>query len=306
MSQRLPPLNALRTFMYVARHLSFSRAAEELHVTPAAVTHQIRNLEAYLGVKLFHRSRRRVLLTEHAQACLPDLREGFDHLALGMQKLGRHKCRATVTVTVAPSFASKWLVPRLDQFNALHPEVDVRVAATAALADLHGGQADLAIRFGPGNYPEIEQTKLLPESLAPMCAPDLKQGRHTITDAMDLRHFRLIHDASMPSPYPWPDWHVWLDTAGVQGVDPGKGPRFSLAELALQAAIKGLGVVLGRTTLATDDLAEGLLVQPFDLSLRLDFAYFILLPEGAQPRPEVLVFRDWLLSQAGSEPRGAH
>lgn len=298
MPRQLPPFSALRTFLVVASHLNFSKAAEELHVTPAAVTHQIKALEEYVGVQLLSRTKRRVMLTEAGEACLPDLREGFDLLTAAMSKVHREKKRRVLTVSVAPAFASKWLIPRLDNFAATNPGIDVRVSATTRLVDLSDEKTDLAIRFGQGRHERVHVERLLSESMAPMCAPDLLDCEHPICAPNDLRHHRLIHDISVPAANSRPNWKIWLDLAGVRGIDPFRGLRCTLADLALQAAINGSGVVLGRVTLARDDIEAGRLVLPFNLSVPTDYGYFILIPKSKIRQQNVIMFRDWLLSIA--------
>jgi LysR family glycine cleavage system transcriptional activator len=303
MPRRLPPLNALRTFLAVAGHLNFTKAAHELNVTPAAVTHQVKALEEYLGVRLLSRTRRRVLLTEAGEQCLPDLREGFNLIGAAMNKADAGRMPGMLTVSVAPAFASKWLIPRLDSFTAAHPDIDVRVSATTSLVDLHDGHTDLAIRFGKGQADGVYVERLLDEHMAPMCAPELLKGAHPIRAPGDLRHHQLIHDISVPAATSRPTWKTWFDLAGVSGGNPLRGLRCSLADLALQAAVNGAGVVLGRVTLARDDIDAGRLVQPFALSIPTDYSYFILIAKPKLRHPAVILFRDWLLAQARKEPQ---
>lgn len=298
MPRQLPPLNALRAFLAVANHLNFSRAAAELNVTPAAVSHQVKGLEEYVGTRLLNRTKRRVLLTEAGDACLPELREAFGLLSSAMSKVHPEKKGRMVTVSVAPAFASKWLMPRLESFTAAHPEIDVRVAATASLADLDDGNTDIAIRFGRGDVEGVHVERLFSESMAPMCAPELLKGEHRIRAPADLRRHQLIHDVSVPAASARPTWKTWFDLAGVAGEDPSRGLRFTLADLALQAAINGAGVVLGRVTLARDDIATGRLALPFKLAIPMDYGYFVLTAQMKMKHPGVALFRDWLLANA--------
>lgn len=291
-------LNALRAFEAAARHLSFTKAAGELGVTPAAVSHQIRQLEDYLGIPLFRRKTRAVLLTEAGQACLPTLREGFDRLAEAVSILQAVDRAGILNVSVAPSFAGKWLLPRIEGFTARHPEIDVRIAANVALADFRADQVDVAIRFGGGAYPGLATDKLFSESVTPMCSPALLVGDRTLRSPADLKHHTLVHDDSAYVIGPTPDWRMWLKLFGVVDVDAGRGLRFSHAEHALQAAIDGLGVVLGRRSLAGADLAAGRLVRPFALSLPIEFAYYLVRPAWGDERPKVAAFRDWILAEA--------
>ncbi len=305
MRRRLPSLNALRAFEAAARHLSFKRAAEELHVTPAAISHQIKALEEELGQPLFRRLNRLLLLTDAGQLLLPGASEGFDRLAEAVCRLGQTRTLSTLVVSVAPSFASKWLVPRLERFAAAHPEIDVRVSASITPVDLHRDPVDIAIRFGFGRYPGLEVTKLFDEAVAPLCAPHLISGDPPLRRLEDLRHHTLLHDdsAEFHGVGTRPDWRMWLKAAGVDGVDTTRGPHFSFADHAIQAAIEGAGVALSQTALAQGDLEAGHLVMPFALSLPIDPAYYILTTEGLLRRRPVGAFRDWVLAEVGRPTR---
>ncbi|MDQ2696696.1 MAG: transcriptional regulator GcvA [Pseudomonadota bacterium] len=310
MSQRLPPLNALRAFEAAARHLSFSRAADELHVTPAAVSHQIKGLEEYLGVQLFRRLNRALQLTEAAQAGLPRLREGFSCLGDAVERICAHDRVGILTVCVTPSFAAKWLVPRLHRFAALHADIDMRISASMSQVEVShvpgGGPEsfqrngiDVAIRFGRGRYPGFRVDKIFAVTVVPMCSPALLHGDQPLRAPDDLRHHTLLHD---DTPYEGrPGWEQWLKAAGVKGVDAGRGVHFNHTLLALEAAMDGQGVVLSLRNLAADDLARGRLVVPFDISLPLEYAYYLLCPETTAGQPKIVAFRDWLLAEAGAE-----
>ena len=287
--QQLPPLKALRAFVAVARALSFSRAAKELHVTPGAITHQIKVLEKYLGVELLSRDKRSVSLTQAGSACLPDLEAGFRSLTLGIERLNSHANR--LTISVAPSFASAWLMPRLEHFSRAHPDIDVRVLATSDLTDFRDGQTDIAIRFGLGNYEGVHVERLVSETMAPMCAPSL-HAKHPILHPADLRKHHLIHDISTSTVSP--DWNTWLQLAGVIDADAQRGSRFTLAQLALQSAINGYGVVLGRVTLARDYLNSGALMMPFNLQLPVNYAYYLVTPRLKHQRAEAIAFQNWI------------
>lgn len=320
MANRLPPLNALRAFEAAARHLSFMKAAEELHVTPAAISHQIKALEEYLDVQLFRRLNRKLELTDVAQACLPKLREGFDCLVEAIRRVRAHESIETLAVSVAPALASKWLIPRLHRFVTAHPDVDVRITASIRLIDVKkkGRSAsmeqlghlmedtDIAIRFGTGEYPGFRVDKLFSVSVIPMCSPQLLKGEHPLRQPEDLRHHTLIQDDTVYFDEAKPDWEKWLKAAGVKGVDATRGPHFSHAALALEAAADGLGVALGILKLAASDLAAGRLVIPFQLSLPLHFAYYVLCAGVACDRPDVAVFRNWLLEEAERDEAKQH
>ncbi len=313
-ARRLAPLNGLRAFEAAARHLSFALAAKELHVTPAAVSHQIKGLEEHLGARLFRRLPRGLELTKAALACLPRLREGFDRLAEAVEQVRSHEEAASLAVSAAPSFATRWLAPRLHRFVGAHPEFDVRITASTRLIDptkyaiaasdeqaqTTMDDADVAIRFGTGDYPGFRVDKLLSVAVVPMCSPRLLGGEHPLREPADLKHRDLIHDNVI-----YDDgrrlWDAWLEAAGVEGVDTSRGMRFNHAALALEAAADGLGVTLGMPTLAASDLAAGRLVSPFGPSLPLKFGYHIVCASESCERADVVAFREWLLAEAAKE-----
>lgn len=296
MRKPLPPLSSLRSFEAVARQLSFSKAAKELHVTPGAVSQQIRALEELLGAKLFDRTRRWVALTDIATRMLPDIQAGLDSLSRACSSKTAPVGERTLTISVAPSFASKWLLPRLPGFYDQHPDVDLRISATVGLADFKRDKVDLAIRLGHGHYPGLHAEPLFTEALTPLCSPELLKGKGRLKTPDDLRKHRLIHDTSIPGGGEHAAWDRWLDLAGAKHVSAHRGAKFTLAELAMQAAIDGVGVVLGRIVLAERDLAAGRLVRPFKTTLPLDVSYFLVSSGATATRPEILHFRNWLFS----------
>lgn len=299
MSTRLPPLNALRAFEAAGRHLSLTRAAEELHVTPAAVSHQIKTLEDYLGVKLFRRMNRALLLTDAGQACLPGLRKGFEHLAEAVDAARLQIAHRALTVSVAPSFGAKWLVPRLDHFYAEHPGMDVRVEASTRLVDPLREDIDLCIRFGQGNYPGLHVECLMADEVIPVCSPELLKGPKALHTPADLRHHTLLH-ADLPFKDGYPDWRMWLAAAGVKDFDAERGPRFTMASMAVQAAISGQGVALAGSVLVEDDISDGRLVNPFELRFPVKFAYYLVCPEANVKQPPIVAFSNWLKAEARS------
>ena len=306
MARDLPPLNALRAFEAAGRHLSLTRAAGELHVTPAAVSHQVRGLEGYLGVKLFRRVGNSLLLTDAGQACLPGLGEGFDRLAHAIDRLQEHDARGPLHLSVAPAFATKWLVPRLERFDAAYPEIDVRMSASLELVDFDRDGFDAAIRLGRGTYPGLEAHELFEEFVVPMCGSRLLDGPHSLRTPEDLRHHVLLHDDSLSFDRAAPDWPMWLKAAGVKDVDASRGPHFSHPDHAMQAAMDGAGVVLGWRELAAADLEAGRLTIPFDLTLPMALAFYFVCPRSAAERPKLVAFRDWLLEEARQLARPAH
>ncbi len=300
--RRLAHLNGLRAFEAAARQASFALAAEELAVTPAAVSLQIKRLEDYLGVRLFERLPRRVELTDAGHAMLPLLKEGFDLLAEALARAGSSGARRTLVVSLTPSVAAKWLMPRLERFTALHPEIEIRLDTTTRLVDFAREQVDLALRYGAGRWPGMTVTPLMSEDVFPVCSPKLRVGRRALRHPSDLAHCTLIHDASMPKASAFPQWSAWLEAAGVTGVDSRRGLHLNASMLAIQAAIEGQGVALGRSVLVADDLSSGRLVRPFARRTLLRFGYYIVHPvRSAQPKA-VAAFSAWLMQEAG---RGA-
>ncbi|MBI2292725.1 MAG: transcriptional regulator GcvA [Betaproteobacteria bacterium] len=315
MPGRLPPLNALKAFESAARHLSLKRAAQELNVTPAAISHQVKALEDYLGVKLFLRLNRALKLTATARAALPKLSEGFGSLAQAVAALRPQTDSGQVTVSVAPSFATRWLMPRLHHFFAVHPEIDVRVSARMRLVT-RGGQAnaaerttianwleesDLAILYGHGDYPDFRVDRLFALTVAPICSPQLIRGENPLREPQDLRHHTLLHDDTGMLYDGVAFWDVWLKAVGASDVDSSRGSHFSHAVLALEAAIDALGVVATFPVLAAAELAAGRLIMPFAFQAPLQSAYYLVCAEGAELRTSVAAFRDWLLAEASQQ-----
>ncbi|HEX4198286.1 MAG TPA: transcriptional regulator GcvA [Caulobacteraceae bacterium] len=297
--RRLPPLNALRAFEAAARHLNFSRAADELSVTPGAVSQQIQNLEDYVGVALFKRTPKGLLLTDPAQIALPALREAFDRLAEAASMLTAAVDGRRLTVTVPPSFASKWLLPRLGAFEALHPEVDVWVSAGMELTDFASGEVDLAIRYGAGRYPGLEVIRLMQETVIPVASPELLAGQ-PLEQLGDLANHVLLHDGSPDADESCPDWTMWLAARGVKGVDGARGPRFNQSSLVIEAAVGGRGVALAKRTLAQADLDAGRLVAPFQIATAVDFAYYLVHPKTKGRLPQVKAFITWITAEAAT------
>lgn len=294
-------LNALRAFEAAARHLSYVSAAEELHVTPAAVGQMVRGLEDILGLELFHRSQAgqsRLVLTEVGRAALPDLQTGFDRLSVAVERMKVGRSRAAVTVTVPPAFADKWLLARMERFRARYPDYDLRIDTSGRLADFTAERIDVGIRYGGGRWPGLEATFLIRDAFFPVCNPALLTGKHPLKSAADLKHHALIHDTSMASESAFPTWRAWLRNAGIADPDCDRGLQINDSAAVFQAAIAGNGVALGRTTLVARDLAEGRLVRPFGEALSCDFAYYIIHKEDNGAKPGVAAFKDWLLAEA--------
>ena len=297
-SRRLPPLNALRAFEAAARHLSFSTAAAELHVTPAAISHQIKALEDDLGIKLFRRLNREVQLTDAGLACLPGLRDGFERIAEAVGRAQRQDASGVLTVSTSPALAAKWLVPRIEKFRVGHPEIDVRVDASMHLVDFTRENVHIALRYGRGRYPGLNTELLLRVEVFPVCSPSLLRGAHPLRKPEDLRHHMLIHDETLANDPSCPDWTMWLRAAGVAGVDASRGVRFNQGALAIDAAIGGRGVALTRDVFAADDLNAGRLVRPFGAATPIDFAVYVVTPPALAGVAKVKAFRDWLFAEA--------
>ncbi|MBV8593123.1 MAG: transcriptional regulator GcvA, partial [Caulobacteraceae bacterium] len=297
--RRLPPLNSLRAFEAAARHLNFSRAADELSVTPGAVSQQIQNLEDYVGAALFKRTPRGLLLTDSAQTALPALREAFDRLAEAASLLTANLDGRRLTLTAAPSFAAKWLVPRLGRFETRFPQVDVWLSADMDLVDFGSGEVDLAIRYGSGPYVGLESIRLMGESVVPVMSPEVAAATPVHTPADLARHI-LLHDGSPDADDSCPDWAMWLAARGVKGFDASRGPRFNQSSLVIEAAVGGRGVALAKRALAQDDLDAGRLVAPMPLPTTVDFAYWVVHPKAKGRLPQVKAFVGWIAEEAAS------
>ncbi len=314
MATPLPPLNSLRAFEAAARHMSFRKAAEELHVTPAAVSHQLKALEEYLGVRLFRRANRRVELTPAARAAAPYLHEGFKLIVDGVERLRQAERLNVLTVSAAPSFAAKWLMPRLHKFVSRYPQIDVRLSARMRSArpaprglpvrrdinDVSLDDADVAIRFGDGNFPGMRVDRLLDLTVAPMVSPQVLDSGRPLDTPDDLRHYTLLHDDTGYFSSGRLNWDCWLQAAGAKRVDTARGVHFSHANLAIDAAIDGLGVVLSVTALAAADLALGRLVMPFELTVKADYNYYIVCDPADSERTAIQSFTGWLLDEASA------
>jgi LysR family transcriptional regulator, glycine cleavage system transcriptional activator len=290
--RKLPPMSTLRSFEAAARLLSFSRAADELLVTHGAVSRSIRSLEDYLGIKLFKRNIRAVVLTQAGANYFSVVRELLDRLSSATVTLMDQQSSGVVNVSTLDSFAAKWLVPRLFRFSQRHGDIDVRLATSEQLANFSSDGIDLVIRYGRGTYPGLTSELLVKEELTPVCSPKLMQGEHPPRTLADLRHHTLIHDE-----FPI-DWVSWLRFAGAPEIDARRGIRFQSSVHAVQAAVQGDGIVLGRSALVADDLKAGRLVQPFALTQPTDLAYYVVYPPQSIARPKVKAFRDWLIDEA--------
>ncbi len=297
--RRLPPLAGLRAFEAAARLLSFKRAAEELHVTPTAISHQVRQLEQAIGARLFERRTRQVFLTPEGQVLLPVLRDGFDAFARTLEGLTRTQRRSTVTLSATPAFTAKWLVPRIAAFRKARPDIDLTLLATLEVVDVKTGVADLALRYGRGPYPDLIAERLTIDRFAPVASPRLR-----LKKATDLRSATLLHSDWRRSDPRNPTWRHWLTIAGIEGVDARAGVRFSDETHAIQAAVAGTGVALHSLLLVAEELATGTLVVPFGPEIE-GFALHLVHGKDRPVTEPIAAVKDWLRAQFADAPTSA-
>jgi len=297
MLRRLPALNALKAFEAAARHESFTRAAEELCVTQGAVSHQVKALEAELGIKLFNRERQRLIITEAGRDYLTVLRDAFDRIAVGTERLVQRQTSGVLTVSTSPDFAAKWLVNRLGRFAEAHPGIDLRISATLHHIDFAREDVDLAVRHGDGSWAGLDVARLSTEQLFAVCSPKLLRGRQRISKPADVLKFPLLHLDDRK------DWARWLEAAGVANAELAHGPVLNRASMIIDAAVDGQGIALARTTLAAWDLINGRLVRPLAETLRLSKTYWIVCPKATAALPKIKTFREWLLAEAADDSR---
>ena len=298
MNRRLAHLNALRAFEATARLGSYVRAAVELGVTPAAVGQHVRLLEEQFAGALFERQGKKLVPTEAARAVLPDLKDAFDRLAQAEDRLRESRRAPFVTVTLPPSFAAKWLIPRIEGFRMTYPDVDLRLDTTDRLADLPRENIAVGIRYGAGRYPGLDATPLMAEEVFPVCSPSLITRVHKLREPDDLRHFKLIHDTTMESHASFPTWAAWLKAAGARKVDARPGLRINSSIMALQTAIDGQGVALGRSVIVAGDLREGRVIRPLRPSCATNYSYYLVYPAGLPLSRSASVFCHWLQQEA--------
>ena len=291
MQLKTPPLGTLKAFRAAAHSLSFTRAAEELSVTQAAISHQIKSLESFLNISLFVRGNRSLTLSDAGVRFLPYVDQMFTVLDQGLRQLKSHSGESTLTVTLLPSFASRWLVPRLGLFLKANPHIDFRLAPSRSITNFQTEDIDLGIRYGSGNYPGLVSIHLMDEDIYPVCSPDIMQGPYPLLEPSDLKHHVLLHDDGHG------DWRKWLVAANVSDVDPGKGPVYTDSAMAVQSAIEGVGVALARSQLVRDDIIRGQLVKPFDISQPSNFSYYVVYPEERPPTTAMHEFIRWLQQQ---------
>jgi len=296
MEHRLPPLNALRAFEAAARHLSVKNAADELCVTPGAVSQLIKSLELHLGVPLFRRANRGIFLSDAGQAYLPPVRNAFRQISDASRRVAVPVETGILTVSATPFFASAWLVPRLKNFQDAHPGIDLQIVSSTALADFSRDGVDVAIRHGLGSYRGLSSQRVLTVEIVPVAAPALVERLGMPAAPAELKRWPRVNDADRKA------WHLWFEAQGIEDTGPARGPSFDDSGLLLKAVLMGQGAALLPAALVADDLAEGRLVQLSDVSWLEDFAYYLVCPEGTRDRPKVAAFREWIVSEASRKP----
>ena len=290
MARRLPPLNSLKSFEAAGRLLSFTRAAHELNVTQAAVSHQIKLIEGYLDVTLFVRTPRKLVLTEQGRALLPDIIEAFDKLSNAIGAVRQEPSSKMISVRLAPSFAAKWLSPRLKYFWLQHPEIDLCLYHAHPAVEFDREEIDIAVTYGKGDWPGVVADPILSLDFYPVCTPAFMANDRPLSNIDNLRYYSLLHDANYEC------WSDWLRLAKLDGINANKGTIIDDTNVLIQAAVDGQGVALGSTTFVQDLLDSGKLVKPFDITLVNEFAYYVVCPEAHLKNSSVLAFKDWLLA----------
>jgi len=295
---RLPPLNSLRAFESAGRHLSFTRAAAELHVTAGAVSQQIRALEDFLEIRLFKRMNRAIVLTEAGQMVLPLISSGFEHFSEAVGLLQDKRSDGPLTITSAPSFVSKWLIPRLTSFKARYPGIDVRIDTSDRLVDFAHEDIDVGIRFGNGKYPELDTVFLFSFDLIPVCAPELMRQGQGLEKIADLKHYTLLHSNYDELDPGFPDWAMWLKVVGADDVDTAHGIYFNQSDLLFQAALEGQGVALLANVMAEPEIRAGRLVQPFAARLPVKLDYHLVTSPAKARIAKVRAFHEWIIEES--------
>ncbi|MCL6416669.1 transcriptional regulator GcvA [Aestuariirhabdus sp. Z084] len=293
MHQRLPSLNGFRIFEAAARHLSFTKAAKELFVSQAAVSQQVRQLEEQLGYPLFRRLNRRLLLTDEGQRLLPFASDAMLSLQKGVEAVALEQRQRPLNISVLPSLAYRWLIPRLLRFSSLHPDQEVRISASLSLAEFDNNDIDMAIRFGRGNYPGLHSELLMEDEAFPVCAPSLIEEQQ-LKQPADLLNHRLLHDMG-PGDL---NWERWFQQAGVEYHPSQPGYTLGDSSLVVEAVLAGQGIALSRATLVETELASGRLVRPFELTLSSNYSYYLVMPREKRDLERVQLFCQWLHATA--------
>ncbi len=292
MHRRLPPMAALRAFDAAAQLLSFKDAAAQLYRTPSAVSHQIRRLEEDLGAALFHRKPEGLQLTDVGREYHRSVGEALERLGEATARLRREHGERPVTISLFPSLAVRWLIPRLPDFRREYPDVEIELVSSVRHADFESGAIDAAIRFGKGGWSGLRCDPLMVEERLPVCSPALAAGPPPLQAVADLAHCVLLHNGAHPG-----EWAQWFADAGVEGMAADRGPVLDASNEVLAAAVNGLGVALGRRPLVEADLEAGRLIAPFDISARSEGRYWLVAPEATAEQPALAAFRAWLRAQ---------
>lgn len=298
MSRQLPGTRALRTLAAAGRHLNFTRAADELGLTPAAVSHQIKEIEDQLGVALFARTSRSIRLTEAGAVMLEAATDALDTLHRAAGRISRlSRDDSSLRVTMEPTFASKWLIPRLTAFRRLHPDIELRIDISDSLRDFGHDDIDVGIRWGKGVYPGLRCDKLFENMVIPVCSPALMSGSYPLREPLDLLQHTLCQVNWTLDGVTWPNWRMWMEAAGIEDFDDSRCIAFDDTAFAIHAAITGTAVALAEREMVASDLASGRLVQPFELGLAAPFAYFLVHPASGDANPRLAMFRDWMIAE---------
>ena len=298
MSRQLPGTRALRTLVAAGRHLNFTRAADELGLTPAAVSHQIKEIEDQLGAVLFVRTSRTIRLTDAGAVMLDAANEALDTLQRAAGRISRlSRAETSLKVTMEPTFASKWLIPRMASFRRLNPDIELRIDVSDSVRDFEIDGIDVGIRWGKGVYPGLRSDKLFENLVIPVCSPGLMAGRHPLRDPRDLLQHTLCQVDWTLDGVTWPNWPMWMEAAGIKDFDDSGCIVFDDTAFAIHAAITGTAVALAEREMVAEDLASGRLVQPFELGLAAPFAYFLVYPDEGDINPRVAKFREWMLAE---------
>jgi len=297
MLQKLPPLGWLRAFEASARHLSFTRAADELHLTQAAVSKQIKLLEQHLKEPLFHRKPRSLVLTRVGAAYLPKVRDAFDRLSAGTEEVFGTSGGELLTLRAPLGYSVNWLGPRLHRFFDRHPDIDLRIVSSIWSEELDRERFDLDVRYGSGHWPGYRADRVSYETLEPLCAPSLAEGDCGLKSPQDLVHHKLLHVLGYEE-----GWGRWLQEAEVEGIDAGKGLHFGTSVMAFQIAAFGGGVALGRASMVEHGVTQGRLVRPCDHPVAVSEAFYLLAPEDRRIHPHAVLFQAGLLEEVANDP----
>lgn len=292
-SSRLPPFSGLRAFEASARYLNFSRAAEELNVTQSAISHQVKSLEDFLGVRLFVRTHNSINLSKQGQAYLLPVRDAIEMISNATSRIRNRHDSTTLTISLLPTFATRWLIPRLPDFQDSYPRIDVRLSTSIAMVDFNQTDVDVAIRYGKGGWQGLYSKVLMREEIFPVCSPSLLQGKQMLKEPAELLKYPLLHNLSHPG-----EWQMWLTATSLGEISPQRGHSFESSDLALQAAVEGMGMALGRRPLVNKVLESGELIAPLSMEVSSDYQYYFVCPENHLQRQNVTSFHAWLFKQA--------